>query len=62
MSHAKFEIYDDKSDHYRWRLVSSNGKETAMAAHHFASKADAKRACEELKEHVPGAEIIEVAA
>jgi uncharacterized protein YegP (UPF0339 family) len=62
MPHAKFEIYDDKSDHYRWRLVSSNGQETATAAHHFASKEDAKRACEELKEHVAGAEIVEVQA
>jgi uncharacterized protein len=60
MAEAKFEIYDDKSDHYRWRLVSSNGQETAMSAHHFASKADAKEACEHLKVHVPTAEIVEV--
>jgi hypothetical protein len=59
MAVAKFEVYDDKSGHYRWRLISSNGQETAMSAHHFASHADAKRACEALKEHVATAEIVE---
>lgn len=59
LAHPTFHVYDDKGGHYRWKLISSNGIETAMAAHHFASKQDARRACEELKDHIVNAEIAE---
>ncbi len=56
---AKFEIYEDKGGHYRWRLVSSNGQTTASAGESFASKSDAKRAAEGVKESAATAEIVE---
>jgi uncharacterized protein YegP (UPF0339 family) len=59
MPHAKFVVYKDKSDHYRWRLVSSNGQETASSGQHFASHSDAKRAAEEVKEHAASAEVVD---
>ncbi|MGO9972661.1 MAG: YegP family protein [Solirubrobacteraceae bacterium] len=59
MANAKFVIYKDKSDHYRWRLVSSNGQETAASGQHFASHADAKRAAEHVKEHAATADIVD---
>ena len=37
MAHAKFEIYKDKGEKYRWRLVAPNGQETASSGQHFAS-------------------------
>lgn len=59
MANAKFVVYKDKSDHYRWRLVSSNGEETASSGQHFASHADAKRAAEGVKEHAATAEVVD---
>lgn len=59
MANAKFVIYQDKGEKYRWRLVAPNGQETAASGQHFASKYDAKRAAEEVKEHAGSAEIVE---
>lgn len=59
MANAKFIVYKDKADKYRWRLVSPNGKETASSGQHFASHYDAKRAAEEVKEHAATADIVD---
>lgn len=59
MANAKFVIYADKANKYRWRLVSSNGQETASSGQHFASHADAKRAAEHVKERAATATVIE---
>jgi len=56
---AKFVIYKDKGDKYRWRLVAPNGQETASSGQHFASHQDAKRAAEHVKEHAGSAEIVD---
>lgn len=59
MANAKFVIYKDKGEKYRWRLVAPNGQETAASGQHFASHHDAKRAAEHVKEHAATAEIVE---
>jgi uncharacterized protein len=56
---AKFVIYKDKSDQYRWRLVSANGQTTASSGESFASHSDAKRAAEGVKEHAATAEVVD---
>jgi len=56
----KFEIYPDKKDEYRWRLVSSNGQTIASSGEAFASKANARRAAENVKENAGKADIVEV--
>jgi len=59
MANAKFVVYKDKSEKYRWRLVAPNGQETASSGQHFASHGDAKRAAEAVKEHAAAAEVVE---
>jgi uncharacterized protein YegP (UPF0339 family) len=59
MANAKFVVYKDKADEYRWRLVAPNGKETASSGQHFANHYDAKRAAEEVKEHAATAEVVD---
>jgi hypothetical protein len=56
----KFEIYADASGSYRWRLVASNGQTVASSGESFASKANATRAAENVKENAGKAEIVEV--
>lgn len=57
MANAKFEIYKDKSEKYRWRLVSSNGQTTASSGESFSSHGQAKRAAEHVKESAAMAEV-----
>jgi uncharacterized protein YegP (UPF0339 family) len=59
MANAKFHIYEDRGGHYRWKLVAPNGEETASSGEGFASKSNAKRAAESVKEHAGSAEIVE---
>jgi uncharacterized protein YegP (UPF0339 family) len=59
MANAKFVIYKDKSDEYRWRLIAPNGQVTASSGQHFASHHDAKRAAEHVKEHAATADVVE---
>jgi uncharacterized protein YegP (UPF0339 family) len=56
----KFEIYADASGSYRWRLVASNGQTVASSGESFASKANARRAAENVKDNAAKAEIVEV--
>jgi len=56
----KFEIYPDKQNEYRWRLVSSNGQIIASSGESFASKANARRAAENVKENAGKADIVEI--
>jgi len=56
----KFEIYADRSGEYRWRIVASNGQTVASSGESFASKANARRAAENVKENAGKADIVEV--
>jgi uncharacterized protein YegP (UPF0339 family) len=56
----KFEIYADAGGSYRWRLVSSNGQTIASSGESFASKANAVRAAENVRDNAGKADIVEV--
>lgn len=57
---ATFEIHQDGSGAYRWRLRSSNGQITAVAGEAFASKSSAIRAAEAVKKAAATAEVKQV--
>ncbi len=59
MANAKFVVYKDKSEHYCWRLVSSNGQTTASSGEAFSSHSAAKTAAEHVKEHAATAEVVD---
>lgn len=56
MSH--FVIYMDRAGHYRWRLVASNGEKVA-ASEAYASKQNAIRSAQRVKQIAYGADIYE---
>ena len=58
MANAKFVVYKDKGEKYRWRLVSSNGQTTATSGESFSSHEAAKHAAEHVKEHAATAEVV----
>jgi uncharacterized protein YegP (UPF0339 family) len=54
---AKFELYQDAKDEYRWRLKSANGQVIATGGEGYASKAVAKNGIEAVKKDAPGAPV-----
>lgn len=56
----KFEIYLDASGKYRWRLVSSNGQTVASSGESFDSKANARRAAENVRDSAGKADVVDV--
>ena len=46
---AKFEIYQDNANEYRWRLKAANGKVMATPGEGYKAKADCKKAVESIK-------------
>jgi uncharacterized protein len=59
MANAKFVVYKDRAEKYRWRLVAANGQTTASSGEDFASHSDAKRAAEGVKESAATAEVVD---
>lgn len=55
----KFEIYRDQGGSYRWRLVASNGQTVASSGESFASKANAERAAENVRDNAGKATIVD---
>lgn len=55
----KFEIYADSGGSYRWRLRSSNGQVIATSGESFASKANAIRAAENIRDNASKADVVE---
>lgn len=53
----KFVIYADSSRKYRWRLVARNGQTIASSGEAFDSKANARRAAENVKANAGAAAI-----
>lgn len=53
----KFEIYADTAGNYRWRLKASNGQTVASSGESFDSKANAKRAAENVKANAGSAAV-----
>ncbi len=56
----KFEVYKDTGGNYRWRLVSSNGQTVASSGESFASKANATRAAENVRDRAASASVVEI--
>ena len=57
---AKFEIYKDKKDEFRWRLVASNGQAVASSGEGYKTKESAKAGIDSVKKNTPTAEIKEI--
>lgn len=57
MAKPKFELYADTAGMYRWRLKDGNSVKIASSAESFDSRANAKRAAENVKATAPDAEI-----
>ncbi len=51
-----FEIYEDKSGHWRWRLRASNGELLAIAEQGFSSKSGVVRGLDTVRRNVADAE------
>lgn len=51
-----FEVYQDKKEKYRWRLIAANGKKVASSGQRFESKANACRAVEDARRDTASAE------
>ena len=57
---ATFEIYEDSSSDYRWRLKASNGQTIATGGESYSSKAGCQAGIESVKKNAPDAEVTEV--
>lgn len=55
----KFVIYADTSGNYRWRLVAGNGQTVASSGESFGSRANARRAAENVRDNAGSAEVEE---
>jgi uncharacterized protein YegP (UPF0339 family) len=58
-SEPAFEVYQDRSEEWRWRLVASNGNIVADSAEGYASKQGAKRGIRSVKRIAPEANVQE---
>ncbi|WP_435183030.1 HVO_2922 family protein [Halobellus sp. EA9] len=56
---AKFELFEDRSGQYRWRLVHSNGNIIADSGEGYATKQKAKQGIESVKQNASDAEVVE---
>jgi uncharacterized protein len=57
---AKFEVYKDAKDEWRWRLEASNGQTIATSGEGYSSKASCLNGIESVKKNAPAAEIVEM--
>ena len=58
-SDATFELFRDKADEHRWRLVHDNGNIIADGGQGYASKQKAKQGLNSVKSNAPGAAVEE---
>lgn len=59
-SNARFELYRDRADEWRWRLVHANGNIIADSGEGYDRKAMARNGLESVMRNAPGATIVEV--
>ena len=57
MSKATFEVYVDRADQWRWRLVHDNGNIIADSGEGYASRQKCEQGLESVKRNAPGATI-----
>jgi len=53
----RFEVYKDRADEWRWRLIANNGKTIADSGEGYASEYNAVRAAARTKELAPQAPV-----
>jgi len=58
---ARFELFLDRAEEWRWRLVASNGEIIADSAEGYASKQGAKRGIESVKRVAEDAAVVDTA-
>ncbi|WP_144798352.1 HVO_2922 family protein [Halorubrum depositum] len=59
-SAATFELFEDASEEWRWRLRHDNGNVVGDSGEGYASKSNAKRALARVREHVAAADYLRV--
>ncbi|MGI8666367.1 MAG: YegP family protein [Jatrophihabitans sp.] len=57
---AKFEVYRDKAEEYRWRLKSGNGQVIANGGEGYTSKAGCENGIAAVKSDAGSAPVVEV--
>ncbi len=55
---AKFEVYQDSSKEYRWRLKSANGQVIATGGEGYSSRAGCENGIAAVKKDAPEAPIV----
>lgn len=58
-SKARFELFEDKEEKIRWRLVHQNGNIIADGAEGYASRQKAKQGLESVRKNAPGAYVVD---
>lgn len=58
-SRARFELYRDRADKWRWRLVHHNGNIIADGGGGYARKANARKGLRSVRRNAPGALVVE---
>jgi uncharacterized protein YegP (UPF0339 family) len=59
---AKFEVYQDKSGEYRWRLRATNQQIIASSGEGYKSKDSCRNGIDAVKRDAVSAEVVELAA
>lgn len=54
-----FDIYKDRADEWRWRLVAGNGRIIADSGEGYSSESNARRAVENVQSDAEGADLSE---
>jgi hypothetical protein len=57
---ATFELYEDRADEWRWRLVAANGNVVADSGEGYASKQGARRGIRSVKRTAGDAPVVEL--
>ena len=60
MSKATFELYEDRAEAFRWRLVHDNGNIIADSGEGYASKSNAKDAIDRIQSYAPEADVLDL--
>jgi uncharacterized protein YegP (UPF0339 family) len=59
---ARFEVFRDVKQEYRWRLVAANGRAVAVSGEGYTRRDDCLRALKTVRELVPTAPVVDVPA
>mgnify|MGYP002760983749 CR=1 FL=1 len=57
MSKATFEVYEDRAEQWRWRLVHDNGNIIADSGEGYASRQKCEQGLESVKQNAPDAAV-----